>query len=71
MEKVGFHFDEVDHAFEFRLQLRWGTGRLWHWLQFVSHRFNGIEVVGADSVHFVDEGNAGNSIAVGLSPDCF
>ena len=39
--------------------------------EFFSHRFDGIEEVGADAVHFVDECDAGNAVAVCLAPNCF
>ncbi len=71
VEEVGLHRNEVDHSFEFRLGADRAVDRNRVRMELFAHRLDGIEEIGSDSVHFVDECDTGNAIAVGLAPNGF
>ena len=63
------HLDDVDDAAEVLLLADRQLHRHRVGAQAVDHRLHGCEEVRAGAVHLVDEGDAGDAVAVGLAPD--
>jgi hypothetical protein len=62
------HLDHVDDAAEVLLLPDRQVDRHRVGAEAVDHGLHGGEVVRADAVHLVDEGDAGDAVAVGLAP---
>ena len=71
MEQIGLHRDQVDHSFEVRLGADRAVDRDRVGVELFSHRLDGIEKVSADPVHFIDERDPRNAIALRLAPNGF
>ena len=65
------HLDHVDDAAEVLLLPDRQVDRHRVGAEAVDHGLHGGEVVRADAVHLVDEGDAGDAVAVGLAPHRF
>ena len=66
-----FHFDQIDNATEaiFLADRKLNGHRVG--MEAVPHHLHAAIEIGADAVHLIDEGNTGNMVLVGLTPDGF